>query len=159
MRLWTVHEPRNPASAVERADNTIFIKDGFSWPGLILPLPWLLIQRLWLGTLIFLLMAVAAGAVGRFMTEGYGAMLALLANLYVALEGNDLRRRKLAKRGYVQSGTVLAKSRDEAEAIFFAERGVPDIADKTRAAPRTRPMPPEKGGPVLGLFPQPENSQ
>jgi len=160
MRLWTVHEPRNPASAVERADKTIFVKDGFSWPGLLFSLPWLLIQRLWLGTLIYLVISIAAVLAGIFLplTEGAGFVLAVLGNVYVALEGNDLRRRKLARRGFVQAGSVVAKTRAEAEHIFFSERGAPDVA----------PVPPKPSRPpasaashgesndVLGLFPRPE---
>jgi hypothetical protein len=157
MRLWTVHEPRNPASSLERADKTIFIKDGFSWPGLIVPLPWLLIQRLWLGTLVYVLLAAAAGAVGEYMTEKSGIMLALLANLYVALEGNDLRRRKLVRQGYAQAASVLAKTRDEAEAIFFAARGAPDVTTPEPSRPRAPVLPRGSGNDVLGLFPRPEN--
>lgn len=157
MRLWTVHEPRNPASSLERADKTIFIKDGFSWPGLIFPLPWLLIQRLWLGTLVYVLMAAAAGGIGMFMTEDSGFLLACLANLYVALEGNDLRRRKLVRQGYAQQASVLAKDRDEAEAIFFAARGTPDVVTPEPPRLRAPTLPRGSGNDVLGLFPNPEN--
>jgi hypothetical protein len=160
MRLWTVHEPRNPASAVERADKTIFVKDGFSWPGLLFSLPWLLIQRLWLGTLIYLVVTVAGALAGTFLplTEDAGFVLAVLGNVYVALEGNDLRRRKLARQGFVQAGSVVAKSRTEAEHIFFSERGAPDVALVPPKPPRAPPGTASHGASndVLGLFPRPE---
>jgi len=157
MRLWTVHEPRNPGSSGERADKTVFVKDGLSWPGLIVPLPWLLYQRLWLGTLIYVLVAAAAAGIGTYMTEDSGFLLASLANLYVALEGNDLRRRKLAKQGYVQAGNVLAKTSEEAEAEFFAERGMPDVQTPQPLRPRPPVLPRGAKDDVLGLFPNPEN--
>jgi hypothetical protein len=154
MRFWTVYEPRHPASAGERVDNTLFIKDGFSWPGLFFALPWLLIQKLWLGTLIFVLIAVAAGLIGMFLPleDSSGMLLALLASLFVGFEGNDMRRRKLHKKGFVQAGSVIAKTRIEAEEIFFAERGVPAVpvtaASRRRTALST-------GDDALGFFPHP----
>jgi hypothetical protein len=157
MRLWTVHEPRKPASAAERADRTIFVKDGFSWPGLIFPLPWLLFQRLWLGTLVYVALAFAAGGIGLFMTEDSGFLLACLANLYVALEGNDMRRRKLARQGFAEMGSVMAKSPDEAEQIFFAERGTPDVTAPEPPRPKAPTLPRGSGHDVIGLFPNPEN--
>jgi hypothetical protein len=158
MRLWTVFEPRNPASAGERADKTIFVKDGFSWLGLLFPLPWLLIQRLWLGTLIYILIAVAAGLAGLYLplTESSGLLLSLLANVWVALEGNDLRRRKLLKQGFVQAGSVLAKKRIEAEEIFFTERGAPEVPVPT---PRPRAAPAPAGDDAHGFFPRPGGVQ
>jgi Protein of unknown function (DUF2628) len=156
MRLWTVFEPRHPASAGERVDNTLFIKDGFSWPGLFLSLPWLLIQRLWLGALIFVVLAVAAGLVGQHLplSSDAGFLLGLLVNLWVGFEGNDMRRRKLLKKGYAQAGSVIAKTRMEAEEIFFANRLAPD-EPTVPYAPR-RPLAPRPAGDdAIGFFPRP----
>ena len=133
MRLWTVYEPRHPASAGERVDKTLFIKDGFSWPGLIFSLFWLLFQKLWLGALVFVLISVATGLIGYFLPldDNARALLGLLPSLYVGFDGNDMRRRKLLKKGYAQAGSVIAKTRLEAEEIFFAG----PIAPEERASP------------------------
>lgn len=154
MRLWTVYEPRHPASAGERVDKTLFIKDGFSWPGLLFPLPWLLIQQLWLGTAIFVVLSVVAGLIGLFLPLGdnAGFLLALLANFWVGFEGNDMRRRKLLKKGYVQADSVIAKTRIEAEEIFFTARGVPEpVATTSRRS--AAPLP--TGGDSFDFFPRP----
>jgi hypothetical protein len=159
MRLWTVHEPRNPASAEERADQTVFVKDGFSWPGLFFSVPWLLIKRLWLGLLIFILIAVAVGLAGTLLplTENASGMLALLASLYVGLEGNDMIRRKLAKRGFVQVGSVVAKTRIEAEIEFFSAHPPQDPPARSLAQRAPHVLTARASDPgVLGLFPEPE---
>lgn len=155
MRLWTVFEPRHPANAGERVDNTLFIKDGFSWPGLFFSLPWLLIQRLWLGALIFVVLAVVAGLVGQRLplSSDAGFLLGLLVNLWVGFEGNDMRRRKLLKKGYAQAGSVIAKTRMEAEEIFFASRTVPE--EPAIAAPRRTLAPFAPGDDAIGFFPRP----
>jgi hypothetical protein len=155
MRLWTVYEPRHPASAGERVDKTLFIKDGFSWPGLIFSLPWLLIQRLWLGALIFVVLAVVTGLIGRLLpiTSDAEFYLALLVNLWVGFEGNDMRRRKLLKKGYAQAGSVIANSRIEAEEIFFASRIAPE--GPASPAPRRAAAPYSAADDALGFFPRP----
>jgi hypothetical protein len=155
MRLWTVHEPRNLTDLGERADKTIFVKDGFSWPAFIVPLPWLLVKRLWLGTLLYVLIAVAAGLAGSFLplTGDAGMLLALIANLYAGLEGNDLIRRKLVRRGLTQAGSVLAKTRDEAEILFFTARDETSEMSVPERQPARAPS--RVGGDVLGLFPEP----
>jgi hypothetical protein len=158
MRFWTAHEPRYAASAAERAEGIVFVKDGFSWPGLFISLPWLLYHRLWLGTLIYVVISLAIGAAGAFLplNDGAGTLLGLIASLYVGFEGNDLRRRKLAKQGFTQVQGLSAKSLLEAETAFFAERPAA-VPFRTRPAPRAtdavaaRPADPD----VLGLFPEP----
>jgi hypothetical protein len=159
MRLWTVFEPRTPANAGERADRTIFVKDGFSWPGLAFSLPWLLFHRLWLGTFVFIVLSVTAGLIGHFLplTESARMLLGLLANLFVGFEGNDMRRRKLLKQGFVQAGSVLARNRHEAEEIFFAARGTPAVTPPA-PAPRAATAP-ASADDALGFFPRPGSVQ
>jgi hypothetical protein len=74
----------------------------------------------------------------------------------VALEGNDMRRRKLTRKGFTQAAAVLAKSRIEAEQRFFAEW---DSTHPVATAPVARgPQAPRYGASepqVLGLFPEP----
>ncbi|BCJ89329.1 hypothetical protein IZ6_00640 [Terrihabitans soli] len=155
MRLWTVYEPRHPANAGERADKTLFIKDGFSWPGLFFSLFWLLIQRLWLGAAVFVVLAMAAALVGSLLplSDNAGMLLSLLVNLWVGFDGNDMRRRKLLKKGYAQAGSVLAKTQAEAEEIFFASRSAPDDEPVVHAPPRRTNF--SASDDALGFFPRP----
>ena len=50
MRAYTVHAPPDEPAAPERF---AFVKDGFSWPALFVPILWILWHRLWL-TLVWL---------------------------------------------------------------------------------------------------------
>ena len=159
MRLWTVHEPRNPASAEERADQTVFVKDGFSWPGLFFSVLWLLIKRLWLGLLIFIPIAAAAGLAGALLplSENAGGLLGLLPGIYIGLEGNDMIRRKLAKRGFVQVGSVVAKTPIEAEIAYFSAHPPQDPPAPSPAQRHPHVITARASDPgVLGLFPEPE---
>lgn len=160
MRVWTLHEPPAEAglSRDERADRVVVVKDGFAWWGLVFGILWLLFHRLWLATLIYLVVSFALAALVYFvpLDEDWASWLLLLPSIWVALEGNDMRRRKLAWKGFTQAAAVLAKSRVEAEQRFFAEwdsahPAAPASAPRGPQAPRYGASEPQ----VLGLFPEP----
>jgi len=164
MRVWTLHEPPAEAglSRDERADRVVVVKDGFAWWGLVFGILWLLFHRLWLATLIYLVVSFALAALVYFvpLDEDWASWLLLLPSIWVALEGNDMRRRKLAGKGFTQAAAVLAKSRVEAEQRFFAEWDSAHPATPAAAStPAARgPQAPRYGAgepQVLGLFPEP----
>ncbi len=147
MRLFTVHQ-KGAGRDAAAADGLVFVKDGVAWPGLFIPVVWLLWRRLWLGALIWLVAALAAGALAWAVgAEGLAAMvLVALPNLWVFLEGNDMRRRKLARRGLAQIGAVTGRDRIDAERRFFAAWAVRPPAAVPPARMPAAPIP------VLGLM-------
>ncbi|MGQ4274324.1 DUF2628 domain-containing protein [Terrihabitans sp. B22-R8] len=167
MRIWTVHEPRSAKNALERADRLVVVKDGFSWLAFFFSLPWLLYNRLWLGTLIYLLVTAAIGLLGAWLPLAGGAefLLGIIPALYAGFEGNDLRRRKLARRDFVQVASIAAKNGLAAETEYFTvnppiaaveQAPAPKLPDTGRFAAALRPQPDNS---VLGLFPQPGPSR
>ena len=92
---------------------------------------WLLRHRLWWAALVFLLIGLILNAVGQVALAGIGdeplwwvsptaLMLAVLPRFWLALEGNELRRRKLERRGYRLAEVVEAENRADAEVIAVA---------------------------------------
>ena len=53
-------------SPEQRMEQAVFIRDGFSWPGLIVPPLWLLWHRLWLEAILAFLVMAFLAAVYRF---------------------------------------------------------------------------------------------
>jgi hypothetical protein len=159
MRIWTVHEPRHATSEQERVDRAVFVKDGFSWLAFLFSLPWLLFHRLWLGALIYVLASAATMLAGGLLTlEAWaGVLLGLIPGLYAGFEGNDLRRRKLARLDFAQVASLSARTQIEAETDYFGLRTpvtAPAAASVNAPAPRRTTMPHDTD--VLGLFPQPQ---
>ena len=121
MPIYTVHVPGDVEDDVARADRTAFVRDGFNvWAFLFGPL-FLLRHRAWLAAaawiVLVLAMAFVAHAIGlpgwaRFL------LLALLA-IFVGLEGNDLRRRALRRRGFDLAEIVSGDDRRDSELAFF----------------------------------------
>lgn len=163
MTVYTVLAP--PVRGGEAAPDPlgfVLVKEGFCWPALFIAGLWLLFRRMWLVFLIYLAFVVAMAALGNAYA-GLPHALMLLASLFLALEGNNLRHWTLERRGYVLVGIAEGRNRDEADIRFFAEW--PDVAVPTGREPapaaEAKPAPAapavasaEHGG-VVGLFPAP----
>ena len=167
MTVYSVYEP--PAQApdlAERADRLAFVKEGFSWPALFVPLLWLLYHRMWIE--FILLVLVYVGLQLAFGTDPQGQVLAGWASLAIgvlfAFEASDLRTLSLERRGYRLAGVASGRDRTEAERSFFhtwlpqqakaassPERG----QERTREREAAAPVPRGEGEEVIGLFPRP----
>lgn len=155
MAIYVVMEPPR-----DRADaDEIYVRDGFHWLGFLLPLVWLLWNRLWIETLVLLAVMLGLGLLGE--SSGSAEMIVggvtLLVSIYVGLEGSALRIWALRRRGYAEWGVVEADNRADAETRYLSAR-------PEEASPEQRPLPPIRRGlapefsklagnePELGLF-------
>ena len=123
MAFYVFHLPKEiPARAPQAVESLRVVKDGFSWPALIFPLPWLLLNRLWLGAALFfaiyMLLTYAAKLLGA--SDGMVMLVMFALALFVGLEAGTLKNYGLRKRGFVPVKGVVAKSQEEAELKFFS---------------------------------------
>jgi hypothetical protein len=92
---------------------------------------WMIWHRLWLA-LVAYIVAVAVGLAGIGYLSGFpdnlATMLGLLINVFFGLEGNNFRRRALARRGYNEVADIVASDREEAAWRYFAVRQQPESA-------------------------------
>lgn len=122
MQSYTVHEAPHPAAdRIDRAENLVFIKDGFSWSAMLFTPVWLLLQRLWLvflGYVVFMValqaMAGGLGVDGRWMS-----LAGLGISILFGFEASTLRRWLLGRRGWQMVGTASGRSLEECERRFF----------------------------------------
>jgi hypothetical protein len=149
MPRYTVHGPSAEPDAIRQSHLDLrFVKDGFSWWGLFVPLIWLLVKRMWIVLFLALAACVVIDLLAYWSGLGdAGAAAATLAvNLIVGFEGNDLQRWSMGLRGFREIGFASGADRDEAEFRFFA--ALPEAAPAPVAAP---PFPAGTHDP-LGLF-------
>ena len=141
MAIYVVMEPPR-----DRADaDEIYVRDGFHWLGFLLPLVWLLWNRLWIETLVLLAVMLGLGLLGETSgsAEAIVGGFTLLVAIYVGLEGSALRIWALRRRGYAEWGVVEADDRADAETRYFS--ALPE-----NALPEQRPLPPIRQGLVPG---------
>jgi hypothetical protein len=110
-----------PPGSTDPEKDTVFVRDGFSWLGFVLPLPWLLARKLWLlAGLVFV--AYLAVALVADLTDIAALPMAfgLVVSLWVGLEGGHVRADWLQKKGWTLRAAMTAHDLDEAEEIYFA---------------------------------------
>jgi hypothetical protein len=162
MPLYTVLAPPPPDTAVDPDPVAyVFVKDGFCWPCLFVPLPWIIFRRLWLVLLLYLLAGAIVLGVGSAIGGALPGLFLVLAHFYFALEANGLRRWTLERRGYRLIGVAQGRRVGEAEIRFFHELAAPVRRDPrqppgARPAPPFNPPPPStEAGEIVGFFPVP----
>jgi len=99
------------------------VKEGFSWPALLLGPLWILWHRLWLVLVGWLAAeATLAAAIMIFdLADGRETVLAVALAVLFAMHANDLRRWTLRRRGYRFAGVVVAPNLRAAERRVFEE--------------------------------------
>jgi Protein of unknown function (DUF2628) len=162
---YSVYAPPSQApDLTERADRLRFVKEGFSWVALLVPILWLLYYRMWVESALLVLVYV--GLQLAFGTDAQGQALVGWASLAISVlfgfEANDLRAVSLERRGYRLAGVTSGRDRTEAERSFFrtwlpqqpnAPRG-PERGQEQRRIGAGLSMPRGDGEEVIGLFPQ-----
>jgi Protein of unknown function (DUF2628) len=130
MIVYTVHEPPIPAKTHgERADEVVFVKEGFTRWGFLFPPFWLMFNALWLELAGAVLVAAAAAWVltELGLKDQVWAIAYVLLMPVVGFEGNGLRRGCLERKGYIYLASVAGHSLDECERRFF-DAWLPGIA-------------------------------
>ncbi|RVB64502.1 DUF2628 domain-containing protein [Mesorhizobium sp. M7A.F.Ca.CA.004.06.1.1] len=135
MATYVVMEPPGRS---EKADATAFVRDGFTWLGLLVPPLWFAWHRLWIeAALAFVVMGLLS-MLGQKLGLGLaGSLLSLLVSLYVGLEGQGLRIAALRRRGWHEWGAVEAGWLDDADTRYALEAEA--LADEVVPAPRMVP--------------------
>ncbi len=156
MRAYTVHAPPGEP----RPERFAFVKDGFSWPALFVPILWILWHRMWLTLIGYVIFVLLVAWTGRLAGDAHAMILALTGSFILALEGNTIRRLSLEQLGWREIGESFGSNLSEAEIRFFHRRADVSTYRSEEPAQRTGLA----GGPgareneerVLGLFPEPE---
>jgi hypothetical protein len=154
MAIYTVHAP--PGAGVgERDEDIRFVKDGFSVAALLVPVIWLLWQRMWLVLLAWLAAAFLVSRLAYFAGDTAAVVVGLVFAVWFALEARTMLRWTLARRGYVMIGVVEGVDREAAERRFFETWLLGGtVAPAEPPPPTNRPAGAWTGGkPIIGLFP------
>lgn len=154
-----VYVAMEPPGRGHDGDATVFVRDGFSWPGFLAPPLWLLWHRLWVEALLAVAasaLIIAAGSARGLLPTA--ALLILLVMLYTGLEGQALRIAAMARRGWRQWGVLVADNLDDADARYAVEAAAaPTPQQPPQPEPRLPPEPtvarPAQPVSAIGLVP------
>jgi hypothetical protein len=163
MAVYTVHEPPPKAGAAPPPERFTFVRDGFSFPALLLGPLWMLRHRMWLGLLGYaVVVALLALVLHLDGSATVGVIVWTLLALLLGFEAGTLRRFALGRRGFRNIGVVVGDDLELAERRFFdawvrKDSGARKDPSAPSSAPALTPSPrvPHPAPDVLGLFPEP----
>lgn len=115
MRIYTVYcKHDEPTEAV-------IIKEGFSHFAFFLAPIWLVMNKLWLGLVLYLIAVSILSYISSFLATPVETrlMICLIAAFYIGLEANNWKCWELRKNGYNELGILLAKNHADAERSWF----------------------------------------
>ncbi|OYR12006.1 DUF2628 domain-containing protein [Brucella grignonensis] len=120
MAQFVVLEP----AGTQSSEKAVFVRDGFYTLALILPVVWLLSQRLWFEAIAALGVTILLGVAGAALDISNAVpLITLLFSLFVALEGANWKIAKLKRQSYVEKATIDASDLEEAEIRYFYSFG------------------------------------
>ncbi len=122
MKTFTVHHPSDtPAGVLEAPEKAVFLKEGAAWVALFVPFFWALFHRMWIVAVLILAAAMTFGTIAQWLhlSAFVTFTISSLINFLIALEGNELRRWTLERKGHVLIGIVSANNLADCEQIFF----------------------------------------
>ena len=124
MVAYTIHEQPEPTTdRIDRADELVFVKDGFVWSAALFAPIWLLVNRMWLSLFGYIIAVVGISSVLSLLGAGEQIIsLAILAiHVLVGFEADTLKRWTLEQYGWGMIGTVMGRNLSECERRFFDE--------------------------------------
>jgi hypothetical protein len=122
--------------------DTKFIRDGFSWLAFLLPLPWLLVKRLWLVALVAVLFYLVAVYIAeQYRLDALPVAFSFVLSLWTALEGGHAQARSLERKGWQIERVIAADRLSDAEEIYFAGKASGKSSEPDRPLP---PLPARK---------------
>ncbi len=164
MRVYTIyHKASQPADILRRADEVVFVKEGFNWGALYGQIFWLLAQRLWIASVIYLAGFVILLVLGN-MLGGTTVTAILLGALMIGLglEANDIRGFFLTAHDHNIIGIIEGPSLGACERQFFTDleasaqlRPKSPSKQPTANLPVVSPAFSDEGETAIGLFPKP----
>ena len=124
MAIYTIHVPDEAPDILTRGERTVFVREGVSLRAFLFGLLYLLWHRLWVAAAVWIALLAAITALGLVIHPPLACIVALLGlmHLYLAIEGPDLLRWGLGRRGYTMRTLISAPGLAEAEALFFTRQ-------------------------------------
>jgi hypothetical protein len=161
MPAFAVLEPPGQADGIGHAERFVFLHEKFSLSAFLFGPLWMISHKLWLELLAYLAGLAIIGPGLLALGVGWPAVIVVLAliQFLLGMEATSLVRSMLTRRGWRDSGVVIADDRDLAERRFFEDRFARRAKAAAGAPIAPTPLPPAAAGPhrsgVIGLFPEP----
>ena len=146
MPVFTVHMPFAGTGDSAAAEKSVFVRDGFHFWAFVFGPLWLLVHRLWLATVIYLIVLAGlevALSVLHVPTD-IRLLVMVLIGLLMGFEAASVWRWSFSRGRWHEVGLVVANDRESAERRFFDAwvARQPVAGGSSAAPPPSLPLPP-----------------
>ncbi|MDR2925077.1 MAG: DUF2628 domain-containing protein [Azoarcus sp.] len=104
------------------AHETQVVKIGFTWPGFLFGIFWMLFRKLWAHSAALFALGLVLGLLFPAEKDLYALSLQLAAQLgigvFIGTSGNQWRENDLLRRGFQKASAVDAENADAARSLF-----------------------------------------
>jgi hypothetical protein len=121
--VFNVYEPPHAAgSRDERAEQLVFVRDGFHWWAELAPALWFLAKQLWLELIAFVafVAVVSWGLDALGVASAVSGTLLLMIQILIGFEAGFIQAAGLERSGWRPQGTVTGRNLDDCERRFLA---------------------------------------
>ena len=117
-KIFTAYENTERTDPAEQVE---LVREGFSWLAFLFSPVWLMVNRMWIETFGFFLLAVGLVRGGAMLHLPAVTVLlfTLLLHLIVGFSAYDLKRGALARRGFRFTGVVAAETALNAQRRYY----------------------------------------
>ena len=120
MRYYSVHAPDGEFDSPE---DFVFVKDGFSWPALFVPILWILWHRLWLTLVWYVVFVLVVAWTGRLLGDDVATVSRRSRQRSSSrFEANNIRRLSLEGRGWDEVGVEFWQGHHRSGGAVLRER-------------------------------------
>ncbi|SON53712.1 hypothetical protein HDIA_0171 [Hartmannibacter diazotrophicus] len=154
MTIHMAYVPPDAETTTPERIDLVLVKEGFSWPALIVAPLWLIWHRMWWVLLGYVVAVVLIGVLGQGLGEDARTMLEIVFAIGFALEANDLRAWSLERKGWRLAGLIEGRDLDTVERRFFEawlQRPAKTAPASRTDRPPVGPRAVDTG--IIGLFP------
>ncbi len=131
---------------MEKAGQRELVRDGVSWPAFLAPPLWFAWTRLWVEAVVLLALVIGVSLLGDVAPD-VAAAASIALSFLAAAEWPALKVAALRRDGWLDTGTVIAEDRAEAELRLALRRGGP-----ARPEPQARIAPTAMSSASPSLF-------
>ncbi len=101
--------------SAEIVDNdSVLIKEAFSWFAFLLPPIWAMANNLWVELVLMIVAIIALVLASSFVGSEAGFWLYILGSFWLAYEAAAIKTKALKRKGFVENGSLIASDEEQA---------------------------------------------
>ncbi len=105
---------KNTAGSEITDNDSVLIKEGFSWFAFLMPPIWAMANNLWVELVLMVVAIIALVLASSFFGSEAGFWLYILGSFWLAYEAAAIKTNSLKRKAFVENGSLIADNEEKA---------------------------------------------